>query len=49
MAAELLVRDLLPLYRGFIHDHRLRLDAIGRHDLATAFAEWGRRLAARPS
>jgi hypothetical protein len=46
-ALPLLERDLLPLYRAFVDDHRVRLSAVGRDDLAQAFGEWRARLDVR--
>ncbi|HEV7865517.1 MAG TPA: hypothetical protein VGR20_22660, partial [Acidimicrobiia bacterium] len=45
-AAELLGRELVPLYLHYIHDHIARLVALGELDLAGAFEDWGRRLLA---
>jgi hypothetical protein len=43
-ALPVLEHELIPLYRAFIDDHRARLAAIGRHDLAAAFGAWRSRL-----
>ena len=43
-AAALLDAELLPLYLHYLDDHTGRLGAVGRSDLAAAFAEWRRRL-----
>jgi hypothetical protein len=38
--------ELLPLYLHYLDDHSGRLAALGRDDLAAAFAEWRGRLLA---
>jgi hypothetical protein len=43
-----LEQELLPLYRAFVGDHRVRLLAVGRDDLAARFDAWQSRLGARP-
>jgi hypothetical protein len=43
-AVALLERELLPLYLEYLDDHAARLAALGRSDLATAFAAWRDRL-----
>ncbi|MDQ1492381.1 MAG: hypothetical protein QOJ23_4895 [Actinomycetota bacterium] len=45
-AADLLRRDLLPLYVHYLDDHIARLAALGKADLATAFGRWKDRLLA---
>jgi hypothetical protein len=45
-AADLLRRDLLPLYVHYLDDHIARLAALGKPDLATAFRHWKDRLLA---
>ena len=45
-AAELLTRELLPLYLQYIDDHIARLRGLGADDLAAAFAAWRRELTA---
>ncbi|MDQ1518385.1 MAG: hypothetical protein QOE80_4215, partial [Actinomycetota bacterium] len=40
-AAELLARELVPLYLHYIDDHTTRLVELGRLDLAGAFERWG--------
>ncbi len=47
-AALLLNRDLLPLYRHYLDDHIVRLDAAGQHRLAGRFRRVRARLAAPP-
>lgn len=47
-AAVLLNRDLLPLYRHYLDDHIVRLDAAGQHRLAGRFRRCRARLAAPP-
>ena len=39
-AAELLRRQLVPLYVHYLDDHIARLTALGEPDLATAFGRW---------
>jgi hypothetical protein len=41
---ELLRAELVPLYLEYVEDHWQRLEAMGRNDLADAFAEWRRQL-----
>jgi predicted nucleotidyltransferase len=43
-AAELLGREIVPLYLHYIDDHTARLDAVGEVDLAEAFERWRARL-----
>jgi hypothetical protein len=43
-AAELLNRELVPLYLHYIDDHAERLRVIGEEELADAFLEWRERL-----
>jgi hypothetical protein len=43
-AGQLLGRELVPLYRHYIDQHTVRLEALGRADLARDFENWGRRL-----
>jgi hypothetical protein len=45
-AMAVMEAELLPLYLHYLDDHSGRLAALGRHDLAAAFAEWRRRLLA---
>jgi hypothetical protein len=45
-AAELLGREIIPLYLHYIDDHIARLAALGQLDLAGAFEKWGRCLLA---
>jgi hypothetical protein len=44
--AELLGRELIPLYVHYIDDHIARLGAIDRHRLADRFRRWRARLLA---
>jgi hypothetical protein len=46
-AAELLRRELLPLYLQYLDDHIDRLGALGSGDLAAEFGEWRRQLTAQ--
>jgi hypothetical protein len=43
-AMALLGAEMVPLYLHYIDDHRERLAALGRPELAAAFAEWRRRI-----
>ncbi|MGH7515751.1 MAG: hypothetical protein ACREOQ_22865 [Gemmatimonadales bacterium] len=43
-AAELLARELLPLYLYYIDDHIAHLSALGQVDLERAFVRWRGRL-----
>jgi predicted nucleotidyltransferase len=45
-SVDLLGRQLVPLYLHFIDDHRERLVALDRDDLAKAFVAWRERLVA---
>lgn len=45
-AAALLHAEMVPLYLHYIDDHVERLAHLGRPDLAEAFVEWRRRIAA---
>jgi hypothetical protein len=45
-AAKLLTRDPIPLYLHYIDDHRARLAAVSRSDLAERFVRWRSRLLA---
>jgi hypothetical protein len=45
-AADLLSRQLVPLYIHYIDDHIARLRALNRDDLLTAFQNWRERLIA---
>ncbi len=45
-SAELLSRELIPLYVHYIDDHIVRLRAIDRHRLADRFRRWRARLLA---
>jgi hypothetical protein len=45
-AAELLGRELVPLYLHYIDDHIARLDDAGRSRLAGRFRRWRARLLA---
>jgi hypothetical protein len=45
-AKALLQREMIPLYLHYIDDHIPRLTDVGRVDLAEAFVEWRRRIAA---
>ena len=45
-AAELLGRELVPLYVHYLDDHTARLTDLGEADLAAAFARWRARLGA---
>jgi hypothetical protein len=44
--AELLRKEILPLYVYYIEDHIARLTALGKVDLARAFTSWRARLEA---
>lgn len=44
-AAELMRRELIPLYLHYIDDHIARLGAAGRDDLAQRFGQWRARIA----
>ena len=46
VAADLLGRELLPLYLQYIDDHVARLGDVGAGDLAAAFTAWRRELTA---
>jgi hypothetical protein len=43
-AADLLSRELVPLYIHYIDDHIARLRALNRDDLSAAFQNWRERL-----
>jgi hypothetical protein len=45
-AADVLRRELVPLYVHYLDDHIARLAALGKPDLATAFGRWKDRLLA---
>ena len=45
-AAELLRRDLLPLYLEYLDDHITRLRSLGADDLAADFTAWRQQLTA---
>jgi hypothetical protein len=45
-AVDLLSGQLVPLYIHYIEDHIVRLRALDRDDLATAFQNWRERLIA---
>jgi hypothetical protein len=45
-AAELLGRELLPLYLQYLDDHIPRLRRLGAHDLAADFTAWRQQLTA---
>jgi hypothetical protein len=45
-AADLLGRELVPLYLHYLDDHTARLSELGRASLAEAFARWRARLLA---
>lgn len=45
-AADLLSRQLVPLYIHYIEDHIARLRALNRDDLSAAFQTWRQRLIA---
>ncbi len=45
-AAELLSRELIPLYAQYLDDHIARLQAVGCHRLADSFQRWRSRLLA---
>jgi hypothetical protein len=46
VAAELLRRELLPLYLQFLDDHIIRLGQLGADDLVTDFIAWRHQLTA---
>jgi hypothetical protein len=44
--ADLLRKDMVPLYVYYIEDHVARLNGLGRVELARAFMDWRARLEA---
>jgi hypothetical protein len=43
-ARALLAEHLVPVHLHFIDDHRARLAAVGRQDLARAYGDWRAQL-----
>jgi hypothetical protein len=46
-AAELLPKQVTPLYRHYLEDHIVRLERLGEHELARGFQDWRQRLTAQ--